>query len=94
MAPASYTPGASAYKTASKSVVTETEPDLPTPSTQNDDDYVYINVPQERMVPVNYGLTETVQHVVSHSAGPQNAATWVSLRFVAAAGTRVADVMW
>ena len=27
------------------------------------------------MAPVDNGLTETVQHQVSHSAGPQNAAT-------------------
>ena len=74
MAPASTTPQASAYKTASKAVVTETELAAPEPSTQNDDDYVYIRVPRERMAPVDYGLTGTVQHQVSQSAGPQNAA--------------------
>ena len=74
MAPASATPRASAYKTASKAVVTETEPAAPEPSRQNDDDYVYIRVPRERMAPVDYGLTKTVQHQVSQSAGPQNAA--------------------
>ena len=35
---------------------------------------MYIRVPRERMTPVDSGLTETVQHQVSHSAGPQNAA--------------------
>ena len=35
---------------------------------------VYIRVARERMAPVDYGLTETVQHQVSQSAGPQNAA--------------------
>ena len=74
MAPASATPLASAYKTASKAAVTETEPAAPEPTRQNDDDYVYIRVPRERMAPVDYGLTETVQHQVSQSAGPQNAA--------------------
>ena len=74
MAPASATPRASAYKTASKGVVTETEPAAPEPSTQNDDIYVYIRVPRERMAPVDNGLTETVQHQVAQSAGPQNAA--------------------
>ena len=74
MAPATATPRASAYKTASKAVVTETEPAAPEPSRRNDDDYVYIRVPRERMAPVDYGLTETVQHQVSQSAGPQNAA--------------------
>ena len=61
------------YKTASKAVVTETEPAAPEPSRRNDDDYVYIRVPRERMAPVDYGLTETVQHQVPQSAGPQNA---------------------
>ena len=36
--------------------------------------YAYISVPRERMAHVDYGLTETVQHQVSQSAGPQNAA--------------------
>ena len=70
----SATPRASAFKTASKSVVTETELAAPEASTQNDDDYVYIRVPRENMVAVDNGLTETVQHQVSQSAGPQNAA--------------------
>ena len=74
MAPASATPRASAYKTASKAVVTETDSAAPEPSRRNDDDYVYIRVPRERIAPVDYGLTETVQHQVSQSAGPQNAA--------------------
>ena len=47
---------------------------MPEPSMQNDDGYVYIRVPQKRMAPVDCGLTETVQHQVSQSAGPQNAA--------------------
>ena len=74
MAPAAATPRASAYKTASKAAVTETEPAAPEPPRQNDDDYVYVRVPRERMAPVDYGLTETVQHKVSQSTGPQNAA--------------------
>ena len=74
MARATATPPASAYKIASKAVVTETEPDAPAPSRQNDDDLVYIRVPQERLAPVGYGLTETVQHQMSQSAGPHNAA--------------------
>ena len=74
MAFESATPQASAVKTAAKAVVTETELAAAEPSTQNDDDYVYIRVPQERMAPVNYGLTETVQHQVSQSAGSQNEA--------------------
>ena len=60
MAPASSTPRASAYKTASYALVTETEP--VEQSRQNDDDYVYIRLPRERMAPVDYGLIETVQH--------------------------------
>ena len=74
MAPVTATPRASAYKTASKAVVTEAEPAAPEPSRRNDDDYVYIRVPRERMAPVDYGLTETVQHQVSQSAWSQNAA--------------------
>ena len=74
MAPASATPRASAYKTTSKAVVTETEPAAPEPSRQNDDDCVFIRVPRERMASVHYGLTETVQHKVFHNAGPQNPA--------------------
>ena len=46
MAPATATPRASAYKTASKAVVTETEPAAAEPSVRNDDDYVYICGPQ------------------------------------------------
>ena len=74
MAPAAATPRASAYKTASKAAVTETEPAAPEPPRQNDDDYMYVRVPRERMAPVDYGLPETVQHQVSQSTGPQNAA--------------------
>ena len=75
MAPASATPtaGASGYKTASKAVVTGTEPAAPAASTQKDDDYVYIRVPWEKVAPVDTGRTETVRHHVSQSAGPQNA---------------------
>ena len=67
-------PRASAYKTVSKVVVTDTEPAAPEPSRRSDDDYVYIRVPRESMAPLDYGLTETVQHQVCQSAGPQNAA--------------------
>ena len=74
MAPATSTPPASSYKTASNAVVPETGAAPPGPSRWNDDDYVYFCVPWERMVPVDYGLTEAVQHQVSQSAGPQNAA--------------------
>ena len=73
MAPASATPRASGYQTASTTVVTEPEPAAPEASTQHDD-YVYIRVLQEKMVPMDIGLTETVQHQISQSAGPQNAA--------------------
>ena len=64
----------SAYKTASKTVVTKCESAAPNASTQNNDDYVYIRAPREKMTPVDNGLTETVQHQVSQSAGPQTAA--------------------
>ena len=74
MAPATATDRASAYKTASKAVVTETEPAAPEPSKWNNYDYVGIRVPRERMAPVDYELTETVQYQVSQSAGPKNAA--------------------
>ena len=74
MAPASATPEASAYKTASKAVVTETEPTAPEASTQTDDDYGYIGVPREKMALVNSGLIQTAQHQVSQSARQQNAA--------------------
>ena len=63
------TPRTSAYKTASKNVVMETEPTAPEPYMQNDNDYVYMRVPQVKMVPVDNGLNETVQHQVSQSAG-------------------------
>ena len=43
-------------------------------STQKDDDDVYIHVPREKVAPVDTGRTETVQHHVSQSAGPQNVA--------------------
>ena len=74
MGPASVTPRASGCKTASKAVVTEIEHAAPEAITLNDDDYVYICVPREKMAPVDNGLTETAQHQVSQTAGPQNAA--------------------
>ena len=73
-ASATLTAGASGYKTASKAVVTAIEPAAPAASTEKVDDYVYIRVPREKVAPVDNGRTETVQHHVSQSAGPQNAA--------------------
>ena len=35
---------------------------------------MYIRVPREKVAPVDTGRTETVQHHVSQSTGPQNAA--------------------
>ena len=67
MATAAATVRASGYKTASKAVDTEAEPDALQVSTQNDDDYVYSHALSAKMVPVNDGLTERVQHQVSHS---------------------------
>ena len=67
-------PASSGYQTASKAVVTKTEPAAPEASTPNAEGYVYFRVPREKMAPVDSGLTETVQHQVSRSAGPQNAA--------------------
>ena len=74
MASASATPRASGYQTPSKSVATKTKLAAPEASKQNDEDYVYIRVPREKMAPADNGLTETVQHRVSQRAGPQNAA--------------------
>ena len=54
-------------------MVTGTEPAAPAASTQKDDDCVHIRVPR-KVAPVDTGRTETVQHHVSQSAGPQNAA--------------------
>ena len=54
-------------------MITGTEPAAPAASTQKVDDYVYIRVPRE-VAPVDTGRTETVQHHVSQSAGPQNSA--------------------
>ena len=51
MPPASATPRASGYQTASKAVVTNTQPAAPEASSQHDDDYVYIRVPRENMAP-------------------------------------------
>ena len=59
-APASPTLRAREYKTTSKSVVTETEPVAPEPSTQKDYEYVYIRVPREKTAPVDSGIIETV----------------------------------
>ena len=60
---------------------------------ENDDDFVHIRVPRERMAPVGYGVTETMQYKVSHSAGLQQSGASSSLRSVEAAGTRVAAVL-
>ena len=75
-APPSATPtaGASGYKTTSKAVITGTEPAAPAASTQNDDDYVYIRVPPEKVVPMDTEVTETMKHHASQSAGPQTTA--------------------
>ena len=91
-APVSATPaaGASGYKTASKAVVTGTEPAAIAASTQTFDDYVYIRVPREKVAPVDTERTETMQHHVSQSAWPQNAAPVSS---GAATGIRVAAVV-
>ena len=55
-------------------MVSGIEPAAPAASTEKDDDYVYIRVPREKVAPVDTGRTETVQHHVSQSAGPSNAA--------------------
>ena len=55
-------------KTASKAAVTVAQP------AANDDGYVCIRVPKEKIAPVDTGLIETVPHHVSQSAGPQNTA--------------------
>ena len=65
MPPAFTTPRASAYKTTSKAVVTEIEPAAPQASTQNDDHYMYMHVPREKMAPAENGVDETMQHHVS-----------------------------
>ena len=44
---------------------------MPAVYTQMDDDYVYIRVTREKVVPVGTGFIETVQHHVSQSAGPE-----------------------
>ena len=76
MAPGSATPTARprGYKTATKAVVTGIEPAAPAASTEKVDVYVYIRVPREKVAPMDSGRTETVQHHVSQSVGPQNAA--------------------
>ena len=65
--------GARGYETASKAVVTGTEPAAPAASTQKDDDYVYTRLPRDKVAPVDTERTETVHHHISPSAGPQNA---------------------
>ena len=67
MTPASAPPRGSAYKTASKALVTETELAAPEPRRQNDYDYVYIRVTRKRIEPVDCRLTHT--HQLSQSAG-------------------------
>ena len=64
MIPASATPRASGYQTASKVVFTKTEHAAPEVSTQNDDDYVYICVPPQKRAAADIGLTETMQHQI------------------------------
>ena len=64
-APAFATRRASAYKTASEAVVAETELAAREPPSQNVDDYMNIGVSREKMVHVDYGRTETVQHRMS-----------------------------
>ena len=59
-------------KIAPKAVVSKTEPAAPEASTQNDDDYVYIRVPIDKMAPVDNGFTETVHHQISQIAMPRN----------------------
>ena len=54
-------------------MVTGTEPAATAASTQKVDDNVSISVPREKVAPVDTERTETVQHYVSQSAGPQNA---------------------
>ena len=87
MAPASATPRASGHQTTSKVVVTKTTPAAPEASTQNDEHYVYLRVPREKMAPVDIGLTETVKHQVSQSARPQNAAPVLHTNLVQPAAT-------
>ena len=55
-------------------MVTGTEPATTAASTQKAEDSVYIHVPREKVAPVDTERTETVQHHVSQSAGPQKAA--------------------
>ena len=52
-------------------MVTGTEPPAPAVSTQKDDDYVHLHVPRKNVARVDIGRTETVQHDVYQSAGPQ-----------------------
>ena len=72
MALESATPRASG--TTSKTVATKTEPVAPEASKHIHDDYVYSRAPREKLAPVDSGITETVQHQLSPSAGPQKAA--------------------
>ena len=92
MAPATATPRASAYKTASKAVVTDTQPAAPGPSKRNDDDYVHSRAAGKD------GASGLWAH--QDDAAPDVSERWAtecsassSLRSYAAAGTRVAAVM-
>ena len=58
---------------------------------------MYIRVPREKVAPEDTRRTETVQHHVSQSAGPNpnpKCRTDPSISSSAAAGTRVAAVSW
>ena len=54
-------------------VVTETDPAASETSTLNDENFVHILVPRERMAPLDNRLIITVEHQVSQSAGPHDA---------------------
>ena len=73
-------------------MIGKTEPVACEASTQNDNDYVYICVPRENMAPVEDGLTEMVQHQLSQSARPQNAA--LVLHFVPVQPPATASSQW
>ena len=77
MPPVTANPRASGCQAATKSVAAETAPAAHEAFTRNDEAYVYIRVPGEKMAPVGNGLTETVQHEDFHSPGPQNLATYL-----------------
>ena len=82
-----------AYKTASKAVVTETELAAPEPSTQNDDDYVYLRMPRKGMAPVDWAHRD--------GAAPGFPKRWATEcntssphRSGAASGNRITAVAW